>query len=96
MCVLHRAVIVPNRISELVSDSYNEEAGTSSDNIYFGNSILCILDNRGSICFSYSFFDGLRKYKDVLEMIAQVGRLGKHSGKFQSWFVTAMQRKCRV
>jgi hypothetical protein len=29
-------------------------------------------------------------------MIAQVGRLGQHSGKFQSRFVTEMQRKCRM
>jgi len=35
--------------------------------------------------------------KDILEMMAQVGRLQQHTTKFgQSRFVTAMQPKCRV
>jgi hypothetical protein len=44
------------------------------------------------LCFSHSFLDKLRKYhvetiessssKDILEMMAQVGRLEQHSTKF--------------
>jgi hypothetical protein len=54
----------PNRISELVWDSESEEAGSSSDCIiYLGNGILCIFRQLLKYpCFSYSFFDGLRKY----------------------------------
>ena len=54
----------PNGISELVWDSESKGAGTSSDTIiYLGNSIFCIFRQPLKYpCFSYSYFDGLRKY----------------------------------
>jgi len=65
MSVRKRAgFLSPNRISQLVWDSESEEAGASRDCIiYLGNGILCIFRQLLKyLCFSYSFFDGLRKY----------------------------------
>jgi len=100
MSVFKRArFLSSNRISELVWDSESEEAGASSDCIiYLGNGILCIFRQLLKyLCFSYSFFNGLRKYyvetrfllvKDILEMVTQGGRLQQHSTNFgQSRFV---------
>jgi len=59
----------PNRISELVWDRENEEAGASSDCIiYLGNRILRIfIQPLKYLCFSYSIVDGVRKYHvDIL------------------------------
>jgi len=60
--------LTPNRISEMVWDSEHEEAGALSDCIiYLRNGILCIFRQPlNSLCFSYSFLDGLRKYVDSI------------------------------
>ena len=71
MSVCKRAgFLSPNRISELVWDSEREEVGASSDCIiYLGNGILCIFRQLLKyLCFSYPFFDGLRKcYVETLD-----------------------------
>ena len=55
----------PNQISELVWDSESEEAGASSDCIiYLGTRMLCMFRQPlKCLCFSYSFLDGVRKYR---------------------------------
>jgi len=54
----------PNRISEMVWDNESEEAGASSDCIfYLGNGILCIFRQLLKyLCFSHFFLDEIRKY----------------------------------
>ena len=85
MCVRKRAEFLSlNQISEMICDGNSEAAGASSYCIiYLGNGILRIFRQPLKyLCFSYSFLDGLRKYvdsipprKNILEMMAQVGRL---------------------
>jgi len=64
----------PNRISEMVWDSENEEAGASSDCIiYLGNGILYIFRQPLIyLWFSYSYVDGLRKYVDSIPSSGKV------------------------
>jgi len=60
----------PNRVSELVWDRENEEAGASRDSIiYLGKRILCIFRQPLKyLCFIYSFLDRVRKYHvDIID-----------------------------
>jgi len=67
-----------NRISELVWDSESEDLGALSDSIiYLGNRILYIFRQPLKYpCFSYSFFEGIRKYN--VEILDYPSR--KHTG----------------
>jgi hypothetical protein len=92
MSVRKRAgFLSPYRISELVWDSASEEVGTWSNCIiYLGNRIF--RKQLKYLCFSYSFFDGVRKYHvKILD-----SHLEKHTGKDNACQYTGTKlNKCR-